>query len=509
MIFEVIKREFIDHISSLRFALTVLVLSALMVTNAVVHLGSHSERVRDYTEKVTNSVADLKSRETLYRLAQKGPVPLYKRPSSLNFIADGGASFLPDEIVEKQTWVKNVLGVELHNNWWLSYAPLRRSSADLRPKAPKIDWAFIVTYLLSFIPLLFTFDSLAGERERGTLRLCLANSISRPCLLLGKFLAAFIATAIPFIFAVLINLAIISGDSWTQLGAADWGRLGLVLLIAFCYAGIFIAIGLLVSARSQDSGVSLVMLLLIWMVVVAFMPSTLGSLSTKWMDPVETAQQYEARVQASVEQIDTDFRNRLAAIKEKRLEESNFFNRLMELAKTSPEKAQELAMSAYDTVNAEVDDEELYLISKYVQKDVEIRERLSREHLTAQITQVQRARILTRCSPASIVQYALESMAGTGLNRHLQFLEHVNRYAKVFRQFIVETDRSDSESLHLIGTREGMSKKPVSPSMLPIFEDSIRFQDTLNTAMTDIVLLLLLFGIFLSMAFLVFLRTAV
>lgn len=505
MIFEIIKREFIDHISSLRFALTVLVISALMVTNAVVHFRSHSERVRDYNEKVTNAMATLKSRETLYDLAQKGPVPLYKRPSSLIFIAEGGDSVLPGEIGTKETWVKNVLGMELRNNWALNYDRLQVNSADLRPKAPKIDWAFIITYFLSFIPFLFTFDSVSGERERGTLRLCLANPISRSGLLLGKFLGTFTAIVIPFIFAVLINLAIISCDNWTQLGAADWGRIGVVILIAFCYTGIFVAIGLMVSAKTQESGVSLVVLLLIWMVTVAFMPSTLGSISTKWMEPVETAQQRSATVRASTEQIDTDFHNRLTAVKEKRLEENNFFNRLMELAQTSPEKARELAESAYH----KVEDEELYLISEYVQKDVEIRERLNRKHWSAQIAQVERARVITRLSPASIVQYALESVAGTGLNRHLQFLEQVNSYAKVFRRFIVETDRSDSQSLHLIGTREGMSKKPVIPNMLPIFEDSIRFRDTLNTAMTDIVLLLLLFGIFLSMAFLVFLRTAV
>lgn len=505
MIFEVVKREFIDHISSLRFSLTVLVLSVLMITNAVVHFRSHPERVRDYNKEVTHSVAALKSRQTLYNLAQKGPVPLYKQPSSLIFIADGGDSFLPGEIGVKETWVKSVLGIQMNNNWALSYEPLHINPANLRPKAPKVDWAFIITYLLSFIPLLFTFDSLAGERERGTLRLCLANPISRSGLLLGKFLGTFIAIAIPFIFSVLINLAIISCDTWTQLSGNEWGRLGLVVLIAFCYAGIFIAIGLLVSARTQDSGVSLVVLLFIWLVMVAFMPSTLGSISTKWMPPVQTAQQYEATVRASIEQIDTDMYNQLTAVKEKRFQENNLFDRLMELAHTSPEKAQELAISAYN----KVDNAELYIISEYVQKDAEIRERLNREHFESQVAQAQRARILTRLSPASIVQYALESMAGTGLNRHLQFLEHVNSYAKTFRRFVVETDRSDTQSLHLIGTPEGMSKKLVSLNMLPIFEDSIRFEDTLNTAMTDIVLLLLLLGIFLSMAFLVFLRTAV
>ena len=40
MILHIVKREFFDHLNSLRFALTVFIMVALMVTNAVVHLQS-------------------------------------------------------------------------------------------------------------------------------------------------------------------------------------------------------------------------------------------------------------------------------------------------------------------------------------------------------------------------------------------------------------------------------------------------------------------------------------
>ena len=209
MIWHIIKRELFDHINSLRFILTVLILSALMVTNAVVHLQTHPESVR-------------------------------------------------------------------------------------------------ITYLLSFIPLLFTFDALSGEREQGTLRLCLANPISRPVLLIGKFLGTLITVLIPFVFAVLLNLAIISTDSWTQLSAADWGRLGMILLIATSYAGIFIGLRLMVSAGTREPRVSLVILLLIWITAVVFMPSTLGTLSTKWMPSVQTSEQFHAAREAALKQIDTE-----------------------------------------------------------------------------------------------------------------------------------------------------------------------------------------------------------
>ena len=479
----IVTRELLDHLTSLRFALTTLILVALMVTNAIVHLQTHPGRVRKYSEKVNASQTELKSRTQLYELLQKGPGKLYKRPSSLTFIADGGDALLPDESVSGGFW--RLYG--LTYLWSMGVPRLNMEAlSNLRPTATVIDWVFIITYLLSFIPLLFTFDALSGERERGTLRLCLANSISRPALLVGKFFGSLIAVLIPFYFAILFNLAIISTGSWTQLGGADWGRVALIVLIASCYAGIFIAVGLIVSAMTRESRLSLVVLLLIWVTVVVFMPSTLGTLSAKWMPAVQTHHQFQKARDAATDQIHKAFLDKRQALRERR-----------QVEETSQEAA------------ASIDTSELEIQRELVNKDMETRERFSHQYLTAQSAQVLHARQITRCSPAAIVQYALESMAGTGFNRHLQFLEYANLHVQQFRNFIVEMDRGDPESLHIIGIPKGMSEKPVSPEAIPIFEDKLTFQDTLNPAIVDILLLILLLSVFLSGAFLVFLRSEV
>ena len=483
MIWHIVTRELLDHLTSLRFALTTLILVALMITNAIVHLQTHPERVRKYSEKVNASQTELKSRTRLYELLQKGPGKLYKRPSSLAFIANGGDALLPDESVGGGFW--RLYG--LTYIWSMGVPRLNMGAiSNLRPTATAIDWVFIITYLLSFIPLLFTFDALSGERERGTLRLCLANSISRPALLVGKFLGTFITVLIAFYFAVLFNLAIISSESWTQLSGADWGRVGLIVLIASCYAGIFVAVGLIVSAMTRESRLSLVVLLLIWVTVVVFMPSTLGTLSTKWMPPVQTHHQFRMARGTAFDQIKSDFLNKRETLRERR-----------QSAETSPEES------------AAVDTSELEIQREFVSKDMETRERLSRQHLAAQSAQVLHARQITRCSPAAIVQYALESMAGTGFNRHLQFLDRCHLHIRQFRDFIVEMDRADPESLHIIGIPKGMSEKPVLPEAIPTFEDELTFQDTLNPAIVDMLLLILLLSVFLSVAFLVFLRSEV
>lgn len=519
MIRHIIQREFFDHLNSLRFALTVIIMAALMVTNAVVHLQSHPDKVRSYSENVAGDRDTLQSRTDLYELLRKGPGKLYKQPSSLTFIADNSDAFLPDRGTQNWgSWSRTVgFGTQVKSIWSADYPTANPNSRDLRPKATKIDWVFIITYLLSFIPLLFTFDALSGERENGTLRLCLANSISRPALLTGKFLGTLMAILIPFYFAVLLNLAVISTDTWTQLGAADWGRLGMILLIASGYASIFIAVGLMVSGGTRDTRVSLVVLLIIWVALVVFMPSTLGTLSTKWMSPVQTAHQRETARRSALDQINDDFQKRMTDKQVAKSQTGNLLNQFMDLMKTSPKAAEKLAKEKEAELRAamanlesqKADEEELRIKAEFVNKDVEIRERLNRAHLQAQLAQVQRARVVTRFSPAAIVQYALESMTGTGLKRHLQFLDSVHLHMRQFRNFITETDRADTESLHIIGIPEGMSKKPISPQALPSFADKITFSDTFNAAILDILLLVGLLGISLLGAFFVFSRSEV
>lgn len=505
MILHIVQRELYDHLNSLRFVLTVLIMAGLMITNAVVHLRTHPERVRTYSQNRTLSRNALKSRTQLYSLLKEGPGTLYKHPSSLSFIAVGGEAFLPGSIANNNdSWSQNLESIEAKSIWWLEYPTINNQNAkDLRPKSIKIDWTFIITYLLSFIPFLFTFDTISGEREYGTLRLCLANPISRPAFLIGKFLGTLIAVLIPFYFAALLNLALISTDSWTQLDLAAWGRLGFIIFIASIYAGIFIAIGLIMSAVTQDSRLSLMVLMIIWVTLVVFMPFTLGTLATKWMQPVQTLHQFDRSKQALIDHLSMNFSEQVDALKKERFRDGNIFNRLMKLMETSPEEAKKLARLEYE----KVDHEELHIKAERVNKDVEIREHLSQAHLNAQLAQVKLARNITRFSPAAVVQYALESMAGTGLSHYLQFLKRARFHIRQFRDFIAEVDHRDVTSLHILGIPEGMSKKPVSLKAVPIFEDKITFPETFSAAILDIMMLVLLLGISLSGALIVFMRS--
>ena len=475
MIWHITKREIYDNLNSLRFALTTVLLLALMVTNAVRHLREHPERVQRYQNAVTESLNHLTNRadDSLYTLAQYGPGNFYKKPSPLHFCANGGEPLLPDTVKVDEPTVfatdseDNVL---LKGIWSLYYPDANLQNKDVGPNVSQVDWAFIIGYVLSLIAILFTFDTFSGERERGTLRLMLANSIPRHTILIGKFLGALLSISIPFILAVLVNLLLISTANTVHLTTEAWGRLGIIFFLALLYTSLFLALGLLVSTRVQRSAVSLMILLLAWVTFVVFMPSTLASIASSFSPAVSFDEFWKQR-----------------------------------------NPVQEDLWDKYEKWlwSSKLDDSTLRGKSKFYAEHVEKWERRREERIKYRSSQVHHARAITSISPATLLQHLIEGFAGTGFERHLQFVENTQRYARQFREFIIDTDRGDPESLHIIGVREGMSQKPISPAAVPRFEDTFSLSKDFNTRAIEILLLALFVVVLLSGTYLAFVRVEV
>ena len=476
MIWHLIKRELYDHLNSLRFAFTTILLIALMIVNAIGYLGEYTAQSTEYQKKVSASLDKMRSNaDSLYYLLTEGPGTLYKKSSPLSFCADGGETFIPesaDGIGEGLFMSSSRFSI--HTIWRMRYPQSNPNLWNIMPDYTNVDWNTIVSIVLSLIAILFTFDAISSDRERGTLRLTLSNSVSRGTVLVSKFLAALITISIPFLIAALINLFLLYTSGSIPLGPSECGRLGAIVCIAFVYVSIFLGLGLLISSRVSNSSTSLTILLLIWVVWIVLLPSTTGAL-TSGLQPTMTPNELVAR------------RQHLA---------NNFFQQYDELGRKIPSR--EIPAT-----------EETLLWSKYLTEDARDNERLNEEHLDAQLTQIRLARSITRISPASSVQYAIESLAGTGFTRHVQFLKQVRRYADEFMSFLVEADRADPESPHAIGPKEGTSQKSVRFESIPKFEDHISFSGAYIAAATDILLLLLFFTVLFAGAFLSFLRVDV
>ena len=480
MILHIAKREFYDNMNSLRFALTVLLILTLMIANAVKHLGDYRAEMSIYRKNVAQSLDHLRLRsENLYDLIEQGPGDFYKQPSPLSFCADGGEAFLPDHVSAAEGGYlrsrENAEGIHvgINGKWRLKYPDENPNLRDIRPDYTQIDWVLVISVVLSFVAILFTFDAISGERERGTLRLILSNSVSRSQILIGKFLGVFLSISLPFLMATLINLFLLNAASHSSLEAHHWGQLGVIFLIATVYMSIFIALGLLISSRVNQPEISLTILLLIWAVFVVLTPNTLGSI-VSGLKPAQTREEFYIRFAEQYEVLDTRY----------------------------PRPSRWPTREVPPTRETE-------MWAKYITAEAELEERLRGERLKTQIDQIQFARSVARVSPASIVQFAVESLAGTGLARHLQFLDDVRRYAAQYREFLISADQADPDSPHLYFVRQGMSEKPVPYSAIPKFEDRIELRESIDAAMTDILLLVLFLVVLFAGALLAFVRVDV
>ena len=464
MIWHITKRELYDNLNSLRFALTTILLLTLMLTNAIVHLREHPHRIQTYQDATAKAERELENRSTnIYRLAVEGPGLMYKTYSSLIFCAEGDEPYL-SMYVRGENYYSDIANVR--PLWRLSFPQKTPNISNIRPDFTTLDWSFIVSYILSFVAILFAFDSVSGELERGTLRLTLANPIPRHTVLTGKFLGTFLSINIPFTLSILMNLLLISSSDVVQLNMYDWGRIGLLYIIIIIYTSLFIALSILVSAAVRQSGVSLVVLLLIWVSFVIFMPNTLASVGSRTVVPIVYVDSGD-----NSRKIGKDIREE--------------YQRKYGTTELSPS---------------------VHVIAEFIAKEAIENERFNENYLKQQITQGKRARVITRLSPAAIVQHLFQSFAGTGFERHLQFLDNVRDYAREYSEFIIDADRADPESVHAIGVPEGMSQKSVNPDAIPKFKDTLSITRDINAAAMDLFILLLFLSVLLAGSYLTFIR---
>ena len=134
MIWHIAKRELYENLNSLRFGLTTLLLLALMLTNAIVYLREHPKQVQQYHNAVTKTRNTLTARAAnLYVLARKGPGDFHKKPSSLQFCAEGGEAFLPDVVRAINWWSNDTL----KSFWRLNYPLSNRTWVISVRRLPK------------------------------------------------------------------------------------------------------------------------------------------------------------------------------------------------------------------------------------------------------------------------------------------------------------------------------------------------------------------------------------
>ena len=252
-------KELLEHVRSLRFAVSFVTIVGLFVVGAAVwtlrideERKGHRLGVEEYEEAI-ESAAPQSLRKLLFT-----DQDLWLPSSGLTFASGGYSRGLPNVASTFSRWT-GVDGFE------------RR--ADPNPMLFRLDpdWVFIAGMLGTLMALLLTYDGLAGEKERGCLRQLLANRVPRDQVLIAKYLSGLAMAAAPILTGVVASVAVIQllGE---ELPGEGWPALVGVVIAALLCVSVFLWLGLWTSSRTHNSALALLAALVSWAVLAVFLP---------------------------------------------------------------------------------------------------------------------------------------------------------------------------------------------------------------------------------------------
>ena len=454
MLREIIWRELLNHLQSLRFALTLLLVIILMLTGSVLYIHNYRQQVADYSANVSENLELLKKKaeKDLHEVVSDPPnLLIYSAPSPLGFIAEGHEKDLPNafavdafEMVGPQTI-------------------LRRNYTLQRFDA--LDWVFTVGVILSFAAFAMTYDSISGEAETGTLRLCLSNSLPRATLLFGKYVGTLISLSIPLIIGIFMNVLIISLFGILPFEPTYWLQIGGVVLFSVLYISVFATLGLFISCLTRSSSVSLILLLLVWVCFVVFIPRTGGLLASRFAELPDEKTITRQADETGYEILKRYGKDRFSA-------------------HWSPSEPLTRAAKIADAKQA-----------------------IYNEYRQQQLHQVKLAQNISRISPTAIYQIGCEALVGTGITHYERFFKKAIEYRRNLLQFTYEEYPFNPHLFLEDADRQKLSELHINVDKIPKFDDSPSgFSTAFAEASLDILLLSLFNLVFFMGAFLAFTR---
>ena len=359
-----------------------------------------------------------------------------------------------------------------------------------------LDLEFVFQIILSLFAILFAFDAINGEKERGTLRLSFANSLPRAWYILGKLIGSFLALALPLLIPILIGILLLPLMG-LSLSNDEWIRLFIFIICGLLYLDVFLTLSVFVSCLTQRSSSSFLFLLVIWVCSVLIVPRASVLIAGNMVEVPSLADIYFQRTKLE-RQNSREWNEKIRVfLDELRKEQMQSGDNSPEANERRQKKINEFLENTTNENNAKVEK----LVS-----------RLNEERRNKQITQEKLAFGISRISPTAVFTLASTTLSGTSLELRNHFQKRAEAYSESFAEFIrKKTGRNIGGSRIVIRvTPQEQQKKPPQPintREIPEFVyESPELASIFRDALPDIAILILFNLIFFTGAFLAFLR---
>jgi ABC-type transport system involved in multi-copper enzyme maturation permease subunit len=215
-----------------------------MALNAYVLTHRYEEQLDSYQTAVLEHTDEIKNIEVYSELSLRHRPKVDKQPRLLSIFNQGVSGQLGNT-------------VELSYNLVPAKASEHGSDNPYLSIFLSIDLTTVFQVVISLLALLFAYDAISGERENGTLRLALSNTVPRSMMLLGKYLGGMLSLSLPLVASILAALVVIRFSPYVVLHVSDWARIGLFAFLSLLYVSVFFALGLLLSSCTHRAATTL------------------------------------------------------------------------------------------------------------------------------------------------------------------------------------------------------------------------------------------------------------
>ena len=262
MLLTLIRRELLDNLMTFRFAAAVFIMLLLIVVNTAVLIKDYESRLVGYNDAVKRHRQQLQETKTYSAGMERLSVD--RSPNPLSIFNIGFDKRLGNEVSISHGFVPALWDAGMHG----SDNPFMNMFASM-------DIVFILEVILSLLALIFAYDALAGEYERGTLRLVLTHPVGRGYILFAKYIGAMLCLLIPFFMSLLLAMILLTTSASISLNTDDFLQIGGIISASIAYLSVFYLIGLLISAATRRTGTALMLSMFVWGFLVLVYPNVI------------------------------------------------------------------------------------------------------------------------------------------------------------------------------------------------------------------------------------------
>ena len=419
----IIIHEIQQFLYGMRFPIALVIVLVMFAASSLTYINEYKEANKKYQEltaaqetqlrELANNTTNVATRNRGYQLP----------PRSSGFISDCGEMNMPNTLI--------------YNAYYhIAFDSDSGKSNPFIMPSSRINWAFVMLVLFSFLAIIFSFDAISGEKEQRTLALCLSNPVKRSHILASKFIAINALLITFAIVGILLALIILMLSPAVEITSKTFLEMGLFLLFVLFFTGSMTAIGMLTSVMSHSSNLSLLLSVSLWLVFMIAVPNLAQTIGST-LYPVERSNVMWTKIN----------------------------DKRMEIEAGFPDGKWSSSGDPFFP-NHEI---RANMMTAFAKNEADFRTARDNE----QFRQLEKIRQWTWISPLAVFEYGTEALLDGGYLRLRKNYSDLQNFKIQYLQWFKELDAKDDQSPHWYNAYEPYSttKKPVTYEEIPQFTE--------------------------------------